>query len=42
MDRLIYTAMTGANAAAHRQSVLSNNLANVSTYRTFAASLVIS
>jgi flagellar basal-body rod protein FlgF len=31
MDRLIYTAMTGANAAAHRQSVLSNNLANVST-----------
>ena len=31
MDRLIYTAMTGANAAAHRQSVLANNLANVST-----------
>ncbi len=31
MDRMIYTAMTGANAAAHRQSVLSNNLANVST-----------
>lgn len=31
MDRLIYTAMTGASAAAHRQSVLSNNLANVST-----------
>jgi flagellar basal-body rod protein FlgF len=31
MDHLIYTAMTGANAAAHRQSVLSNNLANVST-----------
>lgn len=31
MDRLIYTAMTGANAAAHRQSVLSHNLANVST-----------
>ncbi|MBP9147960.1 MAG: flagellar basal body rod protein FlgF [Rhodoferax sp.] len=31
MDRLIYTAMTGANAAAHRQAVLSNNLANVST-----------
>lgn len=31
MDKLIYTAMTGANAAAHRQSVLSNNLANVST-----------
>jgi flagellar basal-body rod protein FlgF len=31
MDRLIYTAMTGANASAHRQAVLSNNLANVST-----------
>jgi flagellar basal-body rod protein FlgF len=31
MDRLIYTAMTGANAAAHRQSVLSSNLANAST-----------
>ncbi len=31
MDRLIYTAMSGANAAAHRQAVLSNNLANVST-----------
>jgi flagellar basal-body rod protein FlgF len=31
MDRLIYTAMTGANAAANRQAVLSNNLANVST-----------
>ncbi len=31
MDRLIYTAMTGANAAAARQSVLSNNLANLST-----------
>ncbi|MDO9199624.1 flagellar basal body rod protein FlgF [Rhodoferax sp.] len=31
MDRLIYTAMTGANAAAHRQGVLSNNLANAST-----------
>ena len=31
MDRLIYTAMTGATAAAHRQSVLSNNLANAST-----------
>lgn len=31
MDRLIYTAMTGANAAAHRQAVLANNLANVST-----------
>ena len=31
MDHLIYTAMTGANAAAQRQSVLSNNLANAST-----------
>lgn len=31
MDKLIYTAMTGANAAAYRQAVLSNNLANVST-----------
>lgn len=31
MDRFIYTAMTGASAAAHRQQVLSNNLANVST-----------
>lgn len=31
MDRIIYTAMTGANAAANRQAVLSNNLANVST-----------
>ena len=31
MDRLIYTAMTGASAAAHRQSVLANNLANAST-----------
>ena len=31
MDRLIYTAMSGANAAAHRQAVLSNNLANAST-----------
>jgi flagellar basal-body rod protein FlgF len=31
MDRVIYTAMTGANAAANRQAVLSNNLANVST-----------
>ncbi len=32
MDRLIYTAMTGANAAANRQAVLSNNLANASTH----------
>ena len=31
MDKLIYTAMTGANAAANRQTVLSNNLANAST-----------
>jgi flagellar basal-body rod protein FlgF len=31
MDRMIYTAMTGANAAMHRQQVLSHNLANVST-----------
>ena len=31
MDRLIYTAMTGANAAQQRQQVLSNNLANLST-----------
>lgn len=32
MDRIIYTSMTGASAAAHRQSVLSNNLANASTH----------
>jgi flagellar basal-body rod protein FlgF len=31
MDHLIYTAMSGANASAHRQAVLSNNLANAST-----------
>lgn len=31
MDHVIYTAMTGANAAAQRQSVLANNLANAST-----------
>jgi flagellar basal-body rod protein FlgF len=31
MDRLIYTAMTGASAAANRQAILSNNLANAST-----------
>lgn len=31
MDRMIYTAMTGANAAQHRQQLLSNNLANAST-----------
>lgn len=31
MDRIIYTASTGANAAMHRQQVLSHNLANVNT-----------
>ena len=31
MDHIIYTAMTGASAAANRQAVLTNNLANVST-----------
>jgi flagellar basal-body rod protein FlgF len=31
MDRLVYTAMTGANAAANRQAILSSNLANAST-----------
>ncbi len=31
MDRLIYTSMTGASAAANRQAILANNLANVST-----------
>ncbi|MDA8455942.1 flagellar basal-body rod protein FlgF [Acidovorax sp. GBBC 3334] len=31
MDHIIYTSMTGANAAAQRQAVLSNNLANAST-----------
>lgn len=31
MDRIIYTTMTGANAAVQRQAVLSNNLANVAT-----------
>ena len=31
MDHIIYTSMTGANAAAHRQAVLANNLANTST-----------
>ena len=31
MDRIIYTAMTGAGAAANRQAILANNLANVST-----------
>lgn len=32
MDRLIYTAMTGAGAATARQAVLANNLANASTH----------
>jgi flagellar basal-body rod protein FlgF len=31
MDHLIYTAMTGANAAEQRQAVMANNLANAST-----------
>lgn len=31
MDHLIYTAMSGANAAGQRQTVLANNLANAST-----------
>lgn len=31
MDHIIYTAMTGANAASNRQSALANNLANAST-----------
>nr|WP_319564040.1 flagellar basal body rod protein FlgF [uncultured Rhodoferax sp.] len=31
MDRLIYTAMTGASAAEHRQAILANNLANANT-----------
>ncbi|MCD6663429.1 MAG: flagellar basal-body rod protein FlgF [Comamonas sp.] len=31
MDRIIYTSMTGANAAMQRQAVLANNLANAST-----------
>jgi flagellar basal-body rod protein FlgF len=31
MDRLIYTAMSGAKAAMHRQEVLASNLANAST-----------
>lgn len=31
MDRLIYTSMSGANAALNRQSVLASNLANAST-----------
>ena len=31
MDRIIYTSMTGARAAADRQAVLSHNLANAAT-----------
>ena len=31
MDRLIYTALSGAKATLQRQDVLANNLANVST-----------
>ncbi|MDP3522551.1 MAG: flagellar basal-body rod protein FlgF [Hydrogenophaga sp.] len=31
MDRMIYTAMTGANAVMNRQQAITNNLANVST-----------
>jgi flagellar basal-body rod protein FlgF len=31
MDRIIYTAMSGAKATMQRQDVLANNLANVST-----------
>jgi flagellar basal-body rod protein FlgF len=31
MDRMIYLSMAGAKAAMHRQEVLANNLANVST-----------
>jgi len=31
MDRLIYTALSGARAALQRQDLLANNLANVST-----------
>eukprot|EP01030_Chromulinospumella_sphaerica_P001030 gene1030-1010_t len=36
MDRLIYTAMSGANAAMQRQSVLASNLANGPSTRVFA------
>ncbi len=31
MDRMIYLALSGANAAMHRKQVLTHNLANVST-----------
>jgi len=37
MDHVIYTAMSGANAAAQKQAVLSNNLANASTQPILAA-----
>jgi len=32
MDRLVYTAMSGANASAQRQATIANNLANASTH----------
>ena len=31
MDRLIYTAMTGASQSLDQQAVVANNLANAST-----------
>ena len=31
MDRMIYTALTGVNAAMDRQRMVANNLANAST-----------
>ncbi|HVL57367.1 MAG TPA: flagellar basal body protein, partial [Burkholderiaceae bacterium] len=31
MDRMIYTAMTGAKATLQRQDALANNLANANT-----------
>jgi len=31
MDRLIYTAATGASHILHQQATVSNNLANVNT-----------
>ena len=31
MDRMIYLALSGANAAMHRKQALTHNLANVST-----------
>src|SRR6218665_786597 len=33
MDHIIYTTMTGAGAAAYRQTLLANNLPNLSTPR---------